>query len=355
MKNIFFLKNLRKFLSLILIFSLLISSTAFARTPTAAEREVEKYSVKEINTTPKGQRAWFNYVREQKGVDNDPNKNMRLRSIMTNLTNSIIQIDSTVKNLPYIYFVNNEKSLNAFCTFGHVMSVNSGTFDKIKNDDELAVIIGHEMGHGQKDHPYRGYKSAQQKVLFASIISIAVGGNILTDIASSIILNQSIAHGTKRQEREADNLAFEYIIKSNYNPGACAAVWQRFIDISGTAIQSKAEMFFTPSDHPNNVARRDNYVKKLFEYSGRHVNAQNGILTVNGKNFIKIAKADGMSAEERSYLILGNLAKAYNSGENKETAQIKEGSVYLGNQIIMTPAEGDESAQIIVEKLNSIK
>ena len=350
-------------LMMIAIFTITISISNFclAREPTAAEKEVNKYSLKEINTTVDGQRAWFNYVKEQKGVNNDPNNNMRLRSIMMNLTNAVYLVDPSIKDLPYVYFVNTDTSLNAFCTFGHVMSVNAGTFKQIISDDELAVVIGHEMGHGQKNHPYKGYKSAQQKIIAANIFGtiagavVGSGASVLTDIATSIALNQSIAHGTKSQEKEADNLAFEYILKTNYNPGACAAIWQRFIDISGTAIQTKAQMFFTPSDHPNNVARRDNYVKKLYEMSGKKVNNKDGQLIINGKNFLKPVKADGMSAQERSYFILGNLALAYKSGQNHLTAHVSNGSVYLGNQIIFTPANGDESAQVIADRLNSIK
>ena len=357
-------QSLNKILSLLLFIATVWALTfqtapspiaSAGRAPTRAEREVEKYSLKEINTTLEGQRAWYNFILERRGINNDPNKNFRLRSIMTNLTNAIAKIDPTVRDLPYVYFVNPSTSLNAFCTFGHVMSVNAGTFNQVKSDDELAAIIGHEIGHGQKNHPYKGYRSMERKILFANIIGIAVGGNILTDIAGSIILNQSIAHGTKRQERQADNLAFEYMLQTNYNPGACAAVWQRFIDISGTAIQSRADMFFTPSDHPNNVARRDNYVKKLFEYSGKHVTAKDGLIFINEKSFIKPAAAEGMSAEERSYFILGNLALAYHNEQDKEAAHILDNTVYLGEQEIITPAPGDESIQIIADRLNEIK
>ena len=345
-----------------------------AKAKTQAEQEVDKYSLKELNTTKEGQRALYNYFCEAKGVNSDPNKNARLNSIMSTLSKAVNSVDPTIQDLPYLYFVNNDTSLNAFCTFGHVMSVNSGTFDSIINDDELAVVIGHEMGHGQKDHPYKGYKATQQKVLFANIgatVAGAVvggGGSILTDLTAGILLNQSVAHGTKSQEKEADNLAFDYILHTNYNPGACAAIWQRFIDISGTAIQSKAEMFFNPSDHPNNVARRDKYVKKLYEYSGKKVTV-NEIgkstvnekevtktkLIVNGKDFIETVAANGMSAAERSYFLLGNLAAAYHNGQNKEAAYVSNGTVYLGNQPIITPVAGDESAQDIADKLNAIK
>ena len=36
------------------------------------------------------------------------------------------------------------------------MSINTGLFSVLTNDDEIAVVLGHEMGHGQKDHPAKG-------------------------------------------------------------------------------------------------------------------------------------------------------------------------------------------------------
>ena len=362
-------------LGLSLIFSSTTTSTAeAAKQKTQAEQEVEKYSLKELNTTKEGQRALYNYFCELKGVNSNPNKNARLNSIMATLSKAVSTVDPTISNLPYLHFVNNDTSLNAFCTFGHVMSVNAGTFDAIVNDDELAVVIGHEMGHGQKDHPFKGYKATQQKVLWANIGASIAGsvvggaGSVLTDLGTSILLNQSVAHGTKSQEKEADDLAMEYIMHTNYNPGACAAIWQRFIDISGTAIQTKAEMFFNPSDHPNHVARRDKYVKKLYEYSGKKVTVKElsrtkvnekevtrTMLIINGKNFMETAAANGMSAAERSYFVLGNLAAAYHNGQDKLGANVKSGTVYLGNQAIITPAADDEPAQTIADKLNAIR
>ncbi len=361
-------------ITLTLIFSAASSPAEAAQAKTPAQQEVEKYSLKELNTTKEGQMALYNYYREAMGVNSDPNKNARLRSIMTTLINAVGKVDPTVNTLPYVYFVNNNTSLNAFCSLGHVVSVNSGTFDSIINEDELAVIIGHEMGHGQKDHPYKGTKATQQKVLLANIgatIAGAVvgsGASILTDLTTGILLNQSIAHGTKSQEKEADSLAFDYMLNTNYNPGACAAIWQRFIDLSGTAIQSKSEMFFNPSDHPNNLARRDKYVQKLYEYSGKKVTVKEisrttvnekevtrTMLVVNGKDFMETAAANGMSSAERSYFILGNLAVAYHRGYNKSAAYVNGGTVYLGQQPIITPVSGEDSAQAIADKLNALK
>ena len=123
----------------------------------------------------------------------------------------------------------------------------------------------------------------------------------------------------------------------------------------GDNSQNAFGSIFAPSDHPNNAARRDTYVKRLYEYSGNHVTAKNGIVIVNKKEFLNIAAANGMSSAERSYFILGNLAVAYHRGYNKSAAYVNGGTVYLGQQPIITPVSGEDSAQAIADKLNALK
>ena len=341
----------------------LTATTEFAEAAnkkTQAEIDFEEYnsshSLKELNSTVEGQKVVYNLFREKYGVNYDSNKNARLENMMTQLSNAIEKIDPTINDLPYVYFVNNEKTFNAFCSFSHVMSVNSGAFDLVANDDELAAIVGHEMGHGQKSHTYKRYKKTHQKVLWANIAGAVLGGNILTDLAGSILLTHSVVHDSKSYEKEADTLAFEYIVHTNYNPGACAAIWQRVIEkFESTGKQSKLELFFNPSDHPNHLARRDKYAKLLYEYSGNHVEVKDGTLIVNKKDFLTPAATSSMSSLERSYFVLGNLAAAYHNGHNRSAARVVDGTVYLGSQPIITLEAGDESAQTLVDRLNSIK
>ena len=322
----------------------------------AQKKQIEQ-AIEYLNETEEGRQELYQTFRKQKGVNNDPTLNARLDKIMNDLTNAVGQVDPTVWNKPYLHFISEDKSLNAACGMGHVMMVNVGTFSYISSDDEIAAIVGHEMGHGQKDHVAKGMKKNLNKQVIANIANTAAGGTALTSVIGGIALKQSVAHSDRNFEWEADNLAFEYIIRTNYNPGACAAVMQKFVELldnQGGKV-SKAMSFLNPSDHPDSDKRRDNYVKKLQEYSGGKVFAQNGKITVNGKDFITVAGTSSMSGAERSYFVLGNLAAAYHNGQNNSEAKVVNGTVLLGNQPIITPVAGDEDASIIAEKLNAIK
>ena len=118
------------------------------------------------------------------------------------------------------------------------------------------------------------------------------------------------------------------IVKTPYNPGACAAIWQRVGERMATmGTENFVGEIFSPSDHPTHDQRRDNYSKRMTELSDGKVTVANGTITVNGKNFLVCApeEENDTSALERAYLIAGNLARVYEN-TNPETVkkQIEE-------------------------------
>ena len=306
--------------------------------------------LKYYNNTEEGRQTYFEGMQQKYGINYDETLNSRLDTIMTNLTASIATVDPSIKEKPYNYFINRDESFNAFCTVGHNISVNTGAFTALANDEELAVVLAHEMGHGQKDHPFQGYKKTIKAAILGNVVIASTGGSALSQLGVGQLLDMGTTLQIDRpQEWEADNLAFDYITHSNYNPGACAAVWQRNYEQSGNTNNAG-------QDHAGNLQRRDNYVKKLYDYSKKHVTVKDGVVLVNGKAFTTPAPAGGMSSAERSYFVLGNLAAAYHNGHDKNAATVSDGgTVMLGAQPILTPADGDSSAADLAAQLNKIK
>lgn len=291
-----------------------------------------------------GRDEYFQKMQEQYGVNDDPYLNARLDSIMGNLTAAIAQVDPTINEKPYNYFINNDTSFNAFCTLGHNISVNTGMFNMVANDDEVAVVLGHEMGHGQNKHVQKGIRDAMIAQVGAAILT---NGSALGQLAAQVAGN---VHMPRAKEREADKMAFQYITHSSYNPGACAAIWQRVMERS-----TSGGSFL--SDHPDHKDRRDTYAKSLTEYSGGKVkiDADAAMVKVNGKDFVMPAPADDMSSHERAYFVMGNLATAYHNGHNAGEAWADGNILMLGDQPIMEAVAGDPSASEMAARLNAIK
>lgn len=296
------------------------------------------------NDTEAGRQELFQQLKKQYGVNDDYQLNQQLNRIMANLTRGIGSVDPSVYKKPYNYFINKDKNFNAFCTLGHNLTVNTGLYNVLHNEDEIAVVLAHELGHGQKDHPAKGARRS----LNAQIVGAATGSQVGM-VMANVVNNR---HITKPMEREADALAFDYITHAGYNPGACAAVWQRVMDQSKSS-PSAMQKFL--SDHPADNDRRDAYAKRLNQYSNGHVSNKDGVVKVNTKVFCTPAAAGGMSAKERSYFVMGNLAAAYHNGHNNQNAYANGNTVMLGSQPILTCTNGDENAAVLADRLNQIK
>lgn len=321
----------------------------------AAAKSQAREIVNHLNGTAEGQQELYDKFREQKGVDENPVYTTRLDRIMENLTQGVAAVDPTINDRPYKYFVANDDSLNAACGMGHVMMVNRGTFNILANDDEIAAVVGHEMGHGQSDHAAKSVNKNIDKQITAGVIAATVGGDILTSLVTKVALEHSSTHKDKKFETEADLLSIDYLVNTPYNIGATAAVMQKFVDMSMGKERSGLAVLFNPSDHPDSARRRDACAKKISEYSGNRVTVKDGVVSVNKKIFVTPVSSSNMSGAERSYFVMGNLARAYHDRQYKESATVVNGTVMLGSQAIITPIEGDEDAQTIADRLNEIK
>lgn len=305
-----------------------------------------------------GRHELFEALKQEDGVNTDARANTLVNNIMTRMTSAVAKKDSTITSKPYNYFVNNQEFFNAYCSLGHNMSVNIGAVWFLNyNEDLLASVVAHELVHGQKNHPIEGAK----KKLSVDFVMKTVGADLGkgAGLAASVVAVHAKNTGvTKPNEWEADNIAFTYMVDAGYNVGAPAAVWQRVIEATkDSSKKSSLDDILNPSTHPKDTERRDNYAKKLTEYSKGKVtvDANTGEVKINGKAFMKPVAAAGFSGAERAYLVAGNLAAVYNAGEEGNAVHVENGTVKIGSKAIVTPASGDTSASELSSVLAGIK
>ena len=138
---------------------------------------------------------------------------------MNRLSASIAQTDPSIKTLPYRWYVSPDTTFNAACTMGHVMVVNKGMFDLVSNDDEIAVVLGHEMGHGQKHHVANSTQKKVNVEIGKMVLADTIGGSGLNSLILDTVSNQiETVHIDRAAEWEADNLSFDYVTRAGYNP-----------------------------------------------------------------------------------------------------------------------------------------
>ena len=301
-----------------------------------------------------GRDKYMGQIKDKYGVNTDPAANAMLARIMTRLSDAVALTDESIVKKPYNYFVNNDKSFNAFCTLGHNMSVNIGAFTKLNfNEDELAFVIAHEMGHGQKNHPAAGVKRALPVSIVAALYA-SQNRNTASSVGAALVSTVGTAKWvTKPMESQADKLAFDYAVAAGYNVGGGAALWQHILEQNGSKSSGFAELF---NDHPTSISRRNNYNKKITEWSGNQVkvNEDNGLITIAGKPFYTPEKTSTMSPQEQAFLIAGNLSSVFHKGRQYDPVWTNsENTLLVGEQPVMS-FDGVVGADAVEKRLREI-
>lgn len=148
--------------------------------------------------------------------------------------------------------------LNAWAMPGGKMAMYTGIVEKLKlSDDEIAVIIGHEMTHALLEH---SKKEANRNVGLGILTQL--GGSALTaytgvdanlvglgvNLASDLGVQKPFSRGA---EREADIGGLRLMAQAGYNPQAALTVWHKMnaVENNNTVLNKIA------STHPTNNAR----------------------------------------------------------------------------------------------------
>lgn len=157
-----------------------------------------------------------------------------------------------------------EQEVNAGAT-SDVVVVTYGLMRFIKNDNEAAVILGHELAHVVRNH----HVKASGVNLISALLSIAagIGANYVVPGAGDVLvqsLTQALsANYSQDLEREADYFGLKYVYLAGYNIEAGIDVWERFaVEIP----QSMTRNYF--STHPSSPERMVRVKKIIQELRG---------------------------------------------------------------------------------------
>ncbi|MGH7804739.1 MAG: M48 family metallopeptidase [Candidatus Binatia bacterium] len=155
---------------------------------------------------------------------------------------------STMKDPPEVQFVviPGDPNVNAGATFGQI-GVTAGLLDFVEDDDELAVVLSHELAHITEGHVTKGVIGGVALTVLAVLADTqlpgagqAVGG------VGQLFLNRF----TQGQERNADDVGLRLAYAAGYDPRAAATVQER---LAVEVPQTMAAGYF--NTHPSSVER----------------------------------------------------------------------------------------------------
>lgn len=134
------------------------------------------------------------------------------------------------KDIDYHFKVLANEEVNAVSLPGGYIYINKGLIDEVSTDDELAYVLGHEIGHVVAKHSVKRI----QGVYGYSILRILVGtikgaGEVAR--ASDIAFGQIMLGYSRKDELDADRLGVRYAQRAGYDPAGAVNFLEKLKEI----------------------------------------------------------------------------------------------------------------------------
>ncbi len=125
--------------------------------------------------------------------------------------------------MPYSFRVVNATYVNAYAFPGGSIACTRGIMLSLDNEAELGALLGHELGHVNARHTAEQMSKGALTQAVVGGLSVLAGsqGAVYGQLASQLGMigaGALLASYSRDNEREADSLGMQYMVRSEYNP-----------------------------------------------------------------------------------------------------------------------------------------
>ena len=125
-------------------------------------------------------------------------------------------------HMPYNFHVVNAIYVNAYAFPGGTIACTRGILLSLDNEAELSALMGHELGHVNARHTAEQMSKGMLTQAVVGGLAVAAGtqGAVYGNLASQLGqfgAGALLAHYSRDNERQADALGMEYIVRAGYS------------------------------------------------------------------------------------------------------------------------------------------
>ena len=171
-------------------------------------------------------RIWLSMYRGSTKEHSDPLMRTYLEDLIYRLSET-----SEVRDRRFEFIILEDKTINAFAAPGGIIGINLGMFLNTEKEGELASVMCHELAHLSQRH----YARSQNKVsplanalmVLGSIAVAAASRNPEAILIAPAAMQQMSINFTRSNEKEADRIGFNNLVKAGFNPDDMTMMFQR--------------------------------------------------------------------------------------------------------------------------------
>jgi predicted Zn-dependent protease len=170
-------------------------------------------------------------------------------------------------DIDYTFTIIDSPDINAFALPGGFIFINRGLMLYLNTEDQLAAVLGHEIGHVTARHSVRQQAASQTNNVLAGVLVFATGVSSLGETSS--LLGGALLSGYGRDmELESDGLGAEYLANAGYDPLAMVdviGVLKNHEDFTKRTSSNAVSYHGVFATHPRNDTRLQEVVEQANE------------------------------------------------------------------------------------------
>ena len=175
--------------------------------------------------------AAFADLKSKGPISSDPVFNERVQRVGKRIAQAVGG-DLPGANWEFVVF-DAPKTINAFALPGGKVGVYSGLLLVTDNDDQLAIVMGHEIGHVTARHGAQRITEDAFAALGSVVLDATTknkGSHNALLVGYGLVAGGSVLAFSRAHEREADYIGIRYAARAGYDPRAAIVFWQKVAD-----------------------------------------------------------------------------------------------------------------------------
>ena len=153
------------------------------------------------------------------------------------------------RDLDWHFYIVDSKEVNAFAVPGGYVYVNRGLVERSDKMDEVAGVLGHEIGHVLRRHTVKQMEKAQGANIGITLACVLTGvcNSQAAGAAIQIGGGALFARFSRSDEAEADQEGFNNVVRAGISPEGMVSMFQKLLEERKTRPAGVEAWFLT---HP---------------------------------------------------------------------------------------------------------
>jgi predicted Zn-dependent protease len=179
----------------------------------------------------------FAETKAKEKISTNGQQNAYVKCVVNDL---VAQLPPQWRSTPWDVAVFVDEEPNAFALPGGKVGVNTGIFKVAKNQDQLAAVLGHEIGHViSRHHEERITRQMGAQTglsVIGALAGAAYGGNAasaVNQVGGMTAQTVFLLPGSRTQESEADIVGQRLMADAGFNPSQAVDLWKNMMAAGG--------------------------------------------------------------------------------------------------------------------------